>query len=198
MPTTDAQTPDLLAQLGLSREELAERLVAKLADDLMQAEGYDDEGEPYSHRSQFAAGLQKAVHEVVDARVAAIAEEHVVPQVAELIANVVLQKTNQWGERIPDSPAMTFVEYIVSRADAYMAEQVDREGKPKPADAYNWKAEQTRACWLIDRHLSSAIATSMKAALVAADNAIAAGVADTVKAKLAEIATSLKVAVTSG
>lgn len=176
--------------LGFSREELQQRVVDQLCE--LAWNGGDYTGET----------LQKAillkVKEQINATVNALADQHVLPRVTELIEGMVLQETNGWGEKT--GKPVTFIEYLVARAEAYMTEKVDSDGKGKgKADSQSsyWSGKQARMSYMIEKHLHYSIETAMKDALKIVNGSIATGIEKTVKMKLEEVLASLKVGVTS-
>jgi hypothetical protein len=111
-----------------------------------------------------------------------------------MIDNLVLQKTNSWGEKVGKS--VTFVEYLIEQAHGYMTEKVDSSGKTKEeSGGYSFSGTQTRVAHMIHRHLHFNIETAMKEALATANGSIIKGLEETVKLKLAEILAVLKVTV---
>lgn len=176
-----------LKDLGLTQEELIDRIVVRVASGLM----YDDEEEG---DSEFARTIQTRIEERVDQAVDNIALRNVLPSMEEYIETATLQATNDWGT--PKGDPMTFVEYLVARAEAYMTEGVNYEGKTKAENRYDsWKKTQTRIAHMVDRHLHYSIETAMKNALQVANNAISEGIQEAVKIKLAEVVEKLKVEV---
>ena len=177
-----------LESLGFSREELQQRVVDQLCERAWNGEDYTD------------GTLQKAillkVKEQINATVNALADQHVLPRVTELIEGTVLQETNGWGEKI--GKPMTFIEYLVAKAGDYMTETVDSAGKGK-ADSQSsyWSGKQARMSYMIEKHLHYSIETAMKDALKIVNGSIATGIEKTVKMKLEEVLASLKVGITS-
>mgnify|MGYP001609874141 FL=1 len=80
----------------------------------------------------------------------------------------------------------------MARAEAYLKEELDHNGKTKAED-YNWKKSGTRIAYLVHEHLQYSIQTAMKEALTTANSAIVGGIEQAVKIKLAEVAASMKV-----
>jgi hypothetical protein len=179
--------------LGLTREEILERVVQQIVTTLLEQSELDEDGVAVPTRSRFATVLRRKVLERADAAVADIAGRHVLPNVASYVETLCLQETNKWGEKTGKS--MTFIEYLVERADRYLREEVDYEGKAKDDDRYhsNWRKAGTRISYLVDKHLQYSIETAMKQALATANAAIVGGITDAVKIKLAEVLASLKV-----
>lgn len=182
-----------LADLGFTKEELQQRVIDQLCRQVMEGTFTDEDGEEYNSDSAFARTLHEHVRKQVDASISALAEKHVLPNVHAYIENLTLQTTNKWGEK--QGRPVTFIEYLTQRAEAYMLEEVNYEGKTKGQDSYSWKGTQTRISHLIERHLHYSIENAMKAALVNANSAIVGGIEKTVQIKLAEVAASLKLKV---
>jgi hypothetical protein len=179
-------------ELGFTEKELQERIVDKIVAQMMVAEEYDEDvRDTVQTRSPFQVKLEKLIQKRIDEAVEAMADKYVLPKVAEYIENLSLQETNRWGEKT--GKPVTFIEYLVQRAEHYMTEQVDYKGKTKSEDSYSWKGTQTRVAHMIHEHLQYSISTAMREALANANSQIAKGLQDTVKIKLGQIATSLKV-----
>lgn len=182
-----------LQALGITKEELQERVIERAVQRVFESKHYDEDGD-YVADSPFAKKLQTAVKSAIDKKVAEIAEKHVLPMVGQMVENLTLQQTNGWGEKTGKS--ITFIEYLVQRADAYLREDVNFEGKGKTeANGYSWNKAQTRLTHLVHQHLHFAIESSMKDAVTKINAAIAPALADTVKTKLSEITKGLQVAI---
>lgn len=178
--------------LGFSAEELQERVIERCCDRLLHGTGWDDDGEPTAVDTRFKQKLHARIKERIDQAIDAIAAEHVLPNVSEYIENLTLQETNRWGEK--QGKPVTFVEYLVQRAEAYLNEKVDAEGHSKEETRHSyWSGKQTRVTHLVHLHLHYSIETAMKKAIEQANVAIVGGLEQTVKLKLAELSQSLKV-----
>ncbi len=183
-----------LESLGLTKEEITERVVDRIVDQMLYCEQHDGEGESYkAERRDFTKAINDHVKARIDAGVEEIAAKHVLPNMQEYIQNVTLQATNEWGTA--KGEPLTFIEYLVERAEAYMTEGVDYDGKTQGAGYGSWKKAQTRIAHMVDKYLHYSIETAMKNALQVANNAIAEGIQETVKIKLGEIQEQLKVKV---
>lgn len=184
-----------LAEIGLDQEALQERVVAAIVDRLLTTGSVDDEGDCYYRGSAFKNQLDKLIEERINATVAALAEKHVLPNVTSYIENLLLTETNKWGEK--KGKAVTFIEYLVQRADAYMREQVDFDGKSKEEknDYGQWSGKQTRITHLVHKHLQYSIESAMQQVMKDANGYIVEGIEETVKLKLEELAKKLKIAV---
>lgn len=181
-----------LETLGMTQEDLQQRVVSAMCERLMSVVVVDENGE-YPDDSPLKRRLDKSVREQIDKAIDSLAEKHVLPLVSGRIETLIIQKTNQYGEAT-GAPA-TFTEFLVKRAENYLTEQVDWNGKEKGRDSYSWKGEQTRITFLVHQHLHHHIEQAMKKAMENANSVIVDGINATVKLKLAEIANKLELKV---
>lgn len=186
-----------IESLGITEEELQQRVVERIAGLAMTkiVEGYDYDDEQvfrYDGASALSKDLDKLIKEKIDAKVNEIADAHVLPGVESMVENLTLQETNRWGEKVGEP--VTFIEYLIHRAENYMTEKVDYNGKSKSeAGSYSWSGTQTRVSHLVEKHLHYSIENAMKAAVKNANDVIVKGLNETVKIKLKEVADGLKV-----
>ncbi len=183
-----------LAALGITQEDLQQRVVDQIVAQVMSTEYSDEDGEAVFRTSEFAKGLDAAVKERINAQVAKIAEQHVLPKVGEFVESICLQETNKWGEKT--GRKMTLTEYMAERADAYLREQVNFDGKSKTeGDSYSWRGTQTRITHLVHQHLHYDVERAIKEGLTNANKVIGDGIRQTVALKLAEVSNALKIEV---
>lgn len=183
-----------LESLGLSQEDIQERVIERLCEQVLSGKTYDEDGNEEWVDSQFKRKLDERIKAQVEASISAMAEKHVLPNVSQYVENLMLQETNKWGEKKGSS--VTFVEYLVQRAEAYIQEQVDYDGKSKSEkDSYNWSGRTTRIAYLVNAHLHYHIETAMKEALKNANSVIVGGIEAAAKAGLQQALAGLKVAV---
>ena len=184
-----------LESLGISKDAIEQKLIEHLAQELLTEIQYDyDDDSEYRARSSLAKKLDALVKQHIDTTIKALADKHVLPNVSSYIENLTLQTTNQWGEK--KGAPVTFIEYLTQRAEDYMQEKVNYEGKGKnEAGSYSWNGTQTRITHMVHQHLHYSIETAMKQALQIATNGIASGLQETVKTKLSEVSQKLKVEV---
>lgn len=176
MPTLD---------LGISQEELREQIIDRAAERLAKyLAKRDDTYQP----------IRDVVMETVETVTRRIADEEVRPWAEGQIENLVMQRTNSWGEAT--GKPTTFREYLIEMAEKYMNEPVDYEGRTQNEQrGYSFKKATTRLAFMIDKHLHFHIERAMKDALANANSAIVGGIQETVRVKLAEISEKLKVEV---
>ena len=183
-----------LESIGLDPEELQERVIERIADQALTSIGIDEWGDEHDRPSSLSAKLDKRVKEHIDNAINRLAEEHVLPNVSTYIENLTIQETNKWGES--KGKELTFIEYLVERAEAYLREQVDHSGKGKgESGSYSWHGCQTRITHLVHEHLQYSISSAMKDALKVANGAIAKGISETVEIQLAKIVKGVKAGV---
>lgn len=184
-----------LDSLGISKEAIEAKLIEHLAEQLLTEIHYDhDDDSEYRAKSDLARKLDGVIKKHIDDTINALAQKHVLPNVSGYIENLTLQTTNQWGEK--KGAPVTFIEYLTQRAEAYMQEKVNFEGKSKEENnGYSWSGTQTRITHLVNQHLHYSIETAMKNSLAIATSGIATGLQETVKVKLAEVSQKLKVEV---
>lgn len=174
-----------LDELGFTKEELQERVIERLCDQIMGGAHLDD--------TRFRKDMDDRVRKYINETVDALGEKHVLPNVVSLIENMNLQATNSWGEK--QGEPVTFIQYLVKRAEAYMQEPVDYQGKTKAQDSYNWSGKQSRMTYLIEKHLQFSIETAMKDSLKIANDSIAKGIEASVKMTMQKIVSGIQVGV---
>ena len=187
-----------LEALGVSVEELGNRIVDQAVDRLLSSTGFNPETEEETHyESRFKREIEKRVQESVDKKIAALAEVHVLPRVGEMIEAADMRQTNQYGEA--KSPPMTFKEYIAHRADVYMSENVNYHGKSKAEDGndYQWRSSGPRLTVLMQTYIRDTLERHAKAALTDVNKAIAKNIEQAAKDAITAAASAIKVQVTA-
>lgn len=180
--------------LGLTKDEIIERVVSRAVGELLRLETYDEDGEPYGSKpSQFAISMQAQIKQKIDQAIDEIAAKNVLPNVASYVEGLCLQETNKWGEKT--GTPKTFIEYLVSRAEAYLTEPVNYDGKSQSESNYNWSKSSTRVAHLVHQHLQYSIEAAMKQAMLDINKSVAGGLHEAVRIKLNEVAAKLKVEV---
>jgi hypothetical protein len=175
---------ETLKQLGVNVEDLQEKIIERAVRVILSGIRYDEDEE---HEWTIVEGIkkdvEKRVKEAVDAKISKIAEEHVTPKVGEMIDKITLQESNGWGE--PKGPALSFREYIVARAEAYMSEGVDSSGKSqKEADRYSWKQEGPRLLVLMKNYIYDTLNKAASNAVTDVNKVIAKNIANAAQAAI--------------
>ena len=181
-----------LSELGITQEELQERVVEKIAEQLLGDKDFDEDGCPSISKSTLHKSLEKRIVDHVELSIAKLAEAHILPNVSRYIEDLCLQETTKWGEK--KGAPLSFVEYLVQRAESYLREEVNYEGKNKTeCGSYGFDGKQTRVTYLVHKHLQYTIESAMKDAVKNVNGVISGALAETCKIQLANIASSLKV-----
>ena len=187
-----------IESLGLSKDDIADRVVDRVVDQLLHnLDDTDEDGNPTGARSQFQDQMRERIKAKIDASVDEVAAKHILPNITAYLETLVMQETNSWGEK--KGAPVTFIEYLTQRAEVFMVEPVDHEGKSKRENSRgSWTQKGTRVAYMMDRHLQYSIEHAMKAALANANSQISGGIVEVVKLKLAEVVAGLKVQATIG
>lgn len=185
----------MIEMLGLSQEELQTRVVERIADDLLYSKSTDEDGQDHAFTSKIVNELRKLIEKTVGERVEAYGKEHVEPAVIKFIEDMTIQPTNSYGEK--KAPAMTFKEFMVKKAEEFVNEKVDFQGKAKGSSDYGWSGTQTRLASMMHHHLHYNIENAVKQAINSVNESVGQAIADTAKMKLDEIVKKLHIAVTT-
>ncbi len=180
-----------LEALGFTKDEIAERIIDRAVQQLLHAEDYDEDGHSYGVPSSFASAIDKVIRDKLDEAVIKAGDEVIAPKIASLIDDHVMVRTNEWGEK--KGEPVSFTEYLVQRAEAYMAEEVNYDGKAKgQSDSYSFRKFGTRVAYMIDKHLAFHIEQAMAAAVQNAHSTIASSLNDAVKIAISNLQVHLK------
>lgn len=189
-----------LEALGISPEELTNRIVDAAVEQLLTSTGFNPESESeYSYESRFKREIEKRVQESVDTKIAALAQAHVLPRVGELIEAADMRKTNSYGEA--KGPSMTFKEYIANRAEVYMTEDVDYHGNSKAdleaknESTYNWRNCGPRLTVLMRSYIRDSLEKQATAAVADVNKVIADNIKKAAVDAISAAAANLKVQV---
>jgi len=186
-----------ITDLGLTQEQLQERVIERMCEMVMSQEQSDDGDYHYVTNSAFSKALHEKLKEGIEADVTRLANVHVLPHVTQFIEDLQFQRTSKWGEA--DGKPFSFTEYLVERAKAYMAEEVDHNGKVRPNRGdyshNSWSAESGRLAYLMDKRLRHEIASAIKQILGAANETVVESIKTTIEAQVKQIVGKIKVEV---
>lgn len=185
-----------LEALGISPEALGARVVDQCVDTLLNSTGFNPETEEeVRYESRFKREIEARIQAAVDAKIAAVAATHVLPRVGEMIESANMRRTNNYGE--PKGEALSFKEYIAHRAEVYMTENVDVNGRSREeADgAYGWRAVGPRLTVLMQNYIRDTLERHAKAAITDVNRAIAKNIEMAARDAIAAAAAKLKVTV---
>lgn len=191
-----------LEALGISPEDLGERIVNQAVETLLSATGFDPDTEQETrYESRFKREIEARIQKAVDEKIATLAAIHLVPRVGEMIEQADMRKTNAYGE--PTSAAMTFKEYIAHRAENYMTEHVDYNGNSKAdlqarGDSFHgWRPAGPRLTVLMRAYIRETLEKAASEAVSDVNKAIAKNLTIAARDAIAAAATSIKVSVTA-
>ncbi len=183
-----------LEALGISTETLGDRIVNQAVEALLSSSGFDPNTDQETrYVSRFKKEIEVRIQKAVDEKIAALAAAHLIPRVGEMIESADMRRTNTYGE--PKSPPMTFKEYIASRAESYMSEDVDYNGKSKAEGDYNWRSCGPRLSVLMKSYIKDSMEKAAKSAVNDINKVIANNIEKAAKDAIASAASAIKVAV---
>ena len=171
-----------LESLGLTKEDVLASLTEKLCSSFIDPEGrgMDLEGK-----------INESIKKHIDTVLAKAIDEQVKPMIAGMTENLVLQKTTAWGEK--KGAPVSFIEYLIERADSYMRDRVNYKGESKTEQSYGtFEAKTTRIGHMIHEHLYYSIERAMKQALSTADASVRKSLEEAVKISLSNIIVKVK------
>lgn len=181
-----------LTAIGISQDKIIELVVNQIVASVMSGTSYDEDGDEVACDSAFSRRVEAYVKQAIDDKVAAIAEQHVVPRISKTIDEFVIKKTNEYGEMKGDP--VTFTEYLVSQANQWLQTEVDHTGNPVESRRYN-STYQTRLTHCVHEYLYSTIATAMRQAVDGIGSKIGESIRETTKIQLAKISDAVQVTI---
>ena len=191
-----------LEVLGISAEDLKEKIIQRAVDALLTTSGFDPEcGQEVSYESNFKREILNRIQKAVDRKISEIYEEYLLPKVGELIERSSMTETNRFGE--PTSAPMTFKEYLAHRAETYMMEPVNYAGysqsdlSAKGSSTYNWKASGPRLVVLMKLHIRESLESTARAALSEVNKAIAKSMTEAAQRAIMDTASTVKLSVSA-
>lgn len=184
----DIQT---LEQLGISKDDLQQKVVDKIVSDLMNCSDYDEDGDICESRSKFAVELRGLIQNQIKSSVAATAAQCVLPQVHELVSAAVIRKTNRYGEQTGEPE--TFTSFLLKTAQTWLTECVDASGKRESDFNYRdqFKPIGTRIQIECRRHVSEVFSKELAEQFCRIQQQIRDGLQEAVAIKLQQLEASL-------
>lgn len=178
--------------LGITPEQIAEKVATKIADDLMRRKSIfaNEDGDPVERvvSTEFGNMISQAVTAKVAEGVALAAEKIVGERLVENLTALRFPQTNGYGETKREP--LTLLEFVAQRVDTFLTERVDHEGR-SGSSGYSTK-DNTRVVWMIDKHLKYTIESHMQQVLADANSQITGGILDACKIALADVLKRLK------
>lgn len=145
--------------------------------------------------SEFTDKIRKRIKDAVNKKIDALADKNIIPRLDQLIEELVLTPTNQWGEKNEDGDPKTFKEYLVQRAGDYMKDEVDSEGKTKKEGGSYWTKNSSRLNYMIEERFDGHMKDAVKTILENATELLTTSIREAVEGKLKEIAAAIKIKV---
>lgn len=172
-------TPELLQALGMDpatiRDQVIDAIVARVMGD----------GEYY--KSELAKQVQKQV----DAHAAAYFKKVIGPITKEMVEKVDFPETNRYGE--PKGARLTLREHLAKRAETYLSEPVDSNGKAAWERGSSYDMKHTRLVHLVRDHFRYTMQGLVEKLMTEANRQLAGGIEGSVKLTLESILKNFKV-----
>ena len=180
-----------IEDLGISKEELQERVVEHIAARYVNDTSFDEDGNPgYTKPTALAERLKALVAERIDAGLKKVIDEHILFDAEGYLKRMMLQETTKWGEKKGDP--YTLIEWLQRRAVSYLTEQVDQSGRDQKEVGYGWSGKQTRLTYIIHQHFHYHIEKTLQEVVKNANQQIAGGIQEAVKVQLQNILAKVK------
>ena len=97
--------------LGITKEELTGKLIDRLVEEFKTDIVWDEDGRAHGRASDISKQITQKIAEQIQESVKRLGDTHVVPRVNEIIEGLVIQKTNEWGEK--KGAPVSFIEYLI-------------------------------------------------------------------------------------
>ena len=186
-----------IEDLGITKEELQEKVIQQAVHQLLYSVSVDDEGHEHQRSSEMEREVKTLIKETIENGIRKYGDEVIVPKVDEMIRASILQPTNTWGE--PKGEPIPMHEFMVQTCEKYLRDEVDAEGKSKGEQGYgSWSKAGTRINVLVSKHLNKEIQAGIAACMTNASSEFSKGIEGAAKAALADIAGKLKINVQTG
>jgi hypothetical protein len=186
-----------LESLGFTKKALQEKIIERAVEQLLHGVTYDEDGEEERVESKLWNELNVLIKQHIEETVRALAEKSILPKISEHIENITIQETNSYGEK--KGKKLTLIEFLVEKAEVYMLEPVDSDGRSEGEcrrKGNSWyTSRQSRISFLVDKNLHDSIETAMKQSLSIANSALATGISGAVKSELENIVRSIQLSV---
>lgn len=180
---------EMLQTLGITADDLIERIVSRAVDELLNPRAYNDD----SISDDMARKVLALVQSAVDAKVSEVARDHLIPRIGELIEKATLTETNRFGE--PKNEPMSFVEYLANCAERYMTEDVNSEGLNRSEGDYRWSKVGPRITVLMKLRIKEALEEHTKRALKDVNAELAKAMQKAAADAISSAASAIKVSI---
>lgn len=181
-----------LESLGFTVEELQARVVNNLVDRLLSGHTFG-EGSPV-HRQ-----FQNVIKTAIDVKLDTLFETQILPHISSQVDELIIQKTNEWGEK--KGAPVTFLEYLVERADLFINEPVDSRGRTRAQcaashDSFSEVRGSNRLINAVETKLNSHLQACVQAVVKDATDKVGVAMGDLLKTTLKNAQDNIKVNIT--
>lgn len=176
-----------LEALGIDRATIEQRAVDEVVERILHGEAGGDTP------PRLASAVNAKIEAAIAQRVDKVAVEQIEPRIAAMIDNWVFRPTSKYGE--PKGEPKTLAEFIEERAQGWLLDEVNYEGKSRNEDRFSssWsRSGVTRGAYLIEKHIKHKIEAALKPAVDAAHGMVIEAINATIRNQLAEVSEKLK------
>lgn len=167
---------DTLKMLGITRKDILDRLVDKLAEELL-SESHEDNG------GGLAIAVEKELQKRMSDAVSSALANITAPTIAEAIKTFKLTETNTWGE--PKKEPKTFTEYLMDHAKEFLAQPVKYNGETDTG--YSSDKKHTRLVFLAKQSVEKEVLEAVKKMFLEAHQTINAGLMAAIRSEMSNL-----------
>jgi hypothetical protein len=168
--------------IGLSQDEVQSRVVEAIADQIVTTASCDDEGNVHKRRASFVTRMENTVESVIRQRAEKLIDSQLEAVIDKILSSG-FQPVDSYGE--PKGEKTTLRDMIKKKAEAFLSERVDKNGKT--ADRYA-DPVGTRLDVAMQKHVdgvcTATVQNELKTAVEAAKGKIGTMVAKVIVEKL--------------
>lgn len=186
-----------LAAIGLTQDELQDRVVNALVEGIMTSRTQDEDGYDVRITSRFQQTALYKILNRVDEQIDKLVAPVISPAVDKYVEELRIPFTNQYGQ--PQREPETLLEYTMRSVGEYLYTGVNWQGKTaeqrRKSGETNWASgsnETNRITFMIDQKLQAFMEQATKEALKSINEQITGGLAAAVKHELNKINAKLK------
>lgn len=139
-----------LEQLGITKDDLIEKIVSRFIDDLQGNGDYEDY--IFNARERINTLVDQKFCESIDKEI-----KEIVSKIGSDTLHVAYQPVNRWGEK--EGEKTTLKERLEKESLKWWSQSVDRDGKPCKSDGYG--SQGTRASILVKEQMEHVLRTEV-------------------------------------
>lgn len=180
MPTTLT-----LEQIGLTQEELQQRVIEAIASQLLEENLEDEDGDTYSRKTSLHTKLREAIIARVDEKVGLLATMTTASQLPQYLNDLVFTRTNGYGEaKEPGEKLRAHIDRLVGE---YLSVQVTSDGNTA---RYRDDKTTSRLEWILGKHVRGLVKEAIDTYLKHAGDIIAGDLREAVTSAIAKLVPS--------